>query len=105
MLPVNTKLTEIHDLITRIERLAEDLQADPDGHVRRSATELRATFAARGPVEPAVARVRDSMLMLRRGNREGSRREFQRRSHGVDHLEQVVEGELLPTLRRLGFEV
>jgi hypothetical protein len=102
---MNAKLTAIDILLTRIERLAEDLSADPDGHVRRSTAELRATFAARGAVEPAVARVRDSVVMLRRGNQEGSRREFQRRAHTVDHLEQVVEGELLPTLRRLGFEV
>ena len=102
---MNAKLLEIDMLLTRIERLAEELQADPDGHVRRSATELRATFDARRAVEPAVARVRDSVSMLRQGNRDGSRREFQRRAHGVDHLETILESELVPTLRRVGFDL
>lgn len=98
-------LAEIERVVERIERLAEELQADPDGHVRRSANELRAAFAGRTAIEPAVERIRDSVQMLRRSNQEGPRREFQRRSHGVDHLQQVVEQELLPTLRRIGFEV
>jgi hypothetical protein len=98
-------LSQIDGVLARIERLADDLQADPGGHVRRSANELRAAFADRGPVEPAVARVRESVRMLRRGNQEGSRREFQRLSHGVDFLEQVVEEELIPNLRRIGFDV
>ena len=97
--------TEIHTVLVRIERLATDLPADPDSHVLRSANELRAAFDARGPIEPAVARVRHSVHMLRRGNHDGSRREFQRRAHSIDHLEQVVERELLPQLRRVGFEV
>jgi len=102
---MNDRFAEIDVVLARIERLAEDLAVDPDGHVRRSATELRAAFDGRGSVEPAVARVRDSLVMLRSTNRDGSRREFQRRAHAVDHMEQVLEGELLPHLRRLGFEV
>ena len=50
--------TSIDVLLVRIERLATDLRADPDGHVRRSTNELREIFAARGEVEPAVERVR-----------------------------------------------
>ena len=96
---------QIETVLERIERLAEELRADPGGHVRRSTSELRAVFADRGSLEPAVARVRDSVLMLRQENQGGSRREFQVRSHGVDHLQAVVEQQLLPTLRRIGFEV
>ena len=96
-------LLHIDTVLARIERLAQELQSDPDGHVRRSANELRAAFESRSAIEPAVARVRDSVHMLRSGDRDGSRREFQRRAHGVDHLEQVVEQELLPHLRRIGF--
>lgn len=102
---MNGDLGQIETVLTRLERLAEELQADPDGHVRRSANELRSAFEARRAIEPAVARVRDSVRMLRRGNEDGSRREYQRRAHGVDHLEQVVERELLPTLRRVGFDL
>jgi hypothetical protein len=102
---MNGKLAEIDTALARIERLADELRADPDGHVRRSIEELRAAFAAREQIEPAVARMRDSLQMLGRGNREGSRREFQRRATGLDHLIEVMEKELLPSLRRMGFEV
>ena len=99
------ELERIAVILVRIERLAEELRADPDGHVRRSATELRAIFESRGAVEPAAARVRASVEMLRRNNRDESRREFQRRAQGLDHLDHVIEDELLPQLRRLGFDV
>ena len=98
-------LANIDLVLTRIERLADELRADPDGRVRRSARELRSVFAHRQAMEPAVARVRDCVAVLRRENQDGTRREFQRRAAGVDHLEQVVENELLPNLRRIGFDV
>ena len=96
---------QIDRTIARIVNLAADLRADPDGHVRRSVQELRDTFETRGPVEPAVSRVRESLSMLQAGNQQGLRREFQRRAPGVDQLSQVVEQELLPDLRRLGFDL
>jgi hypothetical protein len=102
---MNGKLAQIEMVLARIERLAEGLHRDPDRHVLRSANELRAAFCARLAIEPAVARVRDGLDMLRSGDRAGTRREFKRRAHGVDHLEQVVEQELLPELRRVGFNV
>jgi hypothetical protein len=102
---MDSQFAEIDTVVTRVEQLAEELQVDPDGHVRRSATELRAAFSGRGAIEPAVARMRESVRMLRRENQEGSRREFQRLAHGLDYLQQVVERELLPNLRRIGFEV
>ena len=98
-------LTAIDVLLTRIECLAEELPSDPHRDVLRSATELRTTFVARGAVEPAVARVRDSVLMLRRASGDGSRRDLLRPARGIDYLQQIVEAELLPSLRRLGFEV
>jgi hypothetical protein len=102
---MNRNLWRIEAVLERVERLADELHADPDGHVRRSANELRAAFDERRAIEPAVARVRDSILMLRRGNQDGTRREFQRRANGVDHLEHVLQHELLPHLRRVGFDV
>ena len=98
-------LARIDVVLERVERLAETLHTDPDRHVLRSANELRAAFCARLAIEPAVARVRDGLDMLRSGNHAGTRREFKRRAHGVDHLERVMEQELLPELRRVGFEV
>jgi hypothetical protein len=102
---MNRNIAHIDNVLTRVERLVRQLDADPDGHVRRSANELRTAFDARQALEPALARVRASVHMLRRGNQDGSRREFLRRAQGVDHLAQVVEQELLPSLRRVGFDV
>lgn len=99
------QLAQIDAILVRIEELAAALHADPDGHVRRSVEELRTAFTARGTVDAAVARVRESVRMLRRGNHDQSRREFQRRAPRLDHLEAVVDDELLPCLRRLGFDV
>src|SRR5688572_7687833 len=99
------KLERIDMVLARIERLAEDLHQDPDRHVLRSANELRTAFCQRLAIEPAVARVRDGVHMLRGGNRDGTRREFNRRAQSVDHLEQVMERELLPELRQVGFNV
>ena len=101
----NSDLDSIDTVMRRIERLADELLADPDHHVHRSTSELRAAFLSRGPVEPAVSRMRDSVSMLRRTNHEGSRREFQRRAQGLDHLDDVIVRELLPLLRRMSFDV
>lgn len=95
----------VDTILTRMVQLADELRADPDGHVRRSVEELRNAFDTRAAMEPAVARVRRSMALLAASNREVSRREFQRRAQGLDHLGYIVDHELLPDLRRLGFEV
>jgi hypothetical protein len=100
-----TDLARIVQALALVERLAAKLQDDGDGHLRRSAAELRSAFDSRSAIEPAVARVRGSLDMLKRANHQGSRREFQRRARGVDYFEQVVEQELLPNLRRVGFDV
>jgi hypothetical protein len=102
---MNGSLVQIDTVLAHIERLAEELQLDPDGSVRRSATELRAAFGARGAIEPAVARMRDSVQVLRRDNQDPSRHECQPQLHGLDQFEQAVEYQLLPHLRRIGFEV
>lgn len=102
---VSHDLAHIEAILVRIESMAGELRADPDGHVRRSVTELRAVFETKAAVEPAVARVRDSVQMLRRHNHDGARREFQKRSQGLNHLEEIIASELLPHLRRMGFEV
>jgi uncharacterized protein (DUF2342 family) len=96
---------QVETALAHVERLADGLRADTDGNVKRSIEEVRAAFSAREHVEPPVQRMQRSLQMLRRDNHEVSRREFQRRATGLDHLDDVVEGELLPNLRRLGFEV
>jgi len=105
MIPMHEQLTQIDATLLRLVHLVEELRADSDGHVRRSVQELQATFVARGAMEPAVARVRESLAMLRIGDRAGSRREFQRHAPSLEFLGYVLEQELLPDLRRLGFEL
>jgi len=105
MSSMNGQLVQIDMVLARIELLAETLHQDPDQNVLRSANELRAAFCARLAIEPAVARVRAGLDILRLGNRDGAGRELTRRAQGVDHLVQVMEHELLPDLRRVGFDV
>lgn len=102
---MDRKLASIDTILDRLEHLTAELLVDPDGHVQRSAQELRSAFGSRHAMEPAVARLRGSIDMLRRNNQEGTRKEFQRRAHGLDHLESVVNDELIPALRRMGFEL
>jgi len=103
--PGNAALERIDTKLASLSRLAEQLVADPDRHVQRSVQELRAAFASRTALEPAVTRVRRSLTMLRSGNHDGARREWERRVAGLDRISDLVERELLPELRRIGFEV
>jgi len=102
---LDAKLAEIGSVLARIERLAADLGVDPDGHVHRSAAELRIAFERRAAVEPAVRRIHNGLVMLRGTNHAGTRRQSRHRAHAVDHLEEVLQGQLLPMLRRVGFDV
>ena len=102
---MSAMLAQIDGLLARIERLAGQLRADPDRHVHRSVLELRAAFNDRRAIEPAFTRMRESVHILRRDNHDGCRREFGRRASGLDHLDEVVEQELLPHLRQIGFDV
>jgi hypothetical protein len=99
------QLDEIDTTLARIAHLAGGLTADPDRHVQRSVEELRTAFTERTAIEPAVGRVRSTVTLLRTEDGESPRREFHRRAAGLDHLGDVVEHELVPSLRRLGFEV
>ena len=102
---MNTSLARIDIVLAQIEYLAGGLQGDPEGQVLRSASALRDAFSARREIEPAVARVRDSVHLLRGVKHQGTRRQMQRHTDGVNHLEEVMEGELVPELRRVGFNV
>ena len=102
---MHEKLSDVAAILSRIAHLAGELGNDPDGHVRRSAAELGVAFATRGAIEPAFARLQQSIDMLRHNNHVGSRRESERRAPGVDQLGDVIAQELLPDLRRLGFDL
>lgn len=101
---MNTVLLEIEEILSQVERLASQLHADPDRFIYRSAIELRATFADRRPIEPALERVRISVRTLRHATPEAIV-EAHRAATTLDFLDDVLEQELLPRLRRTGFEV
>lgn len=78
---------------------------DAAGHVRRSVDELRIAFMTRATIEPAVHRVVSSLRMLQAADRDGHRRDHQRVAARIDRLLTAVRTQLLPVLRRVGFEV
>jgi hypothetical protein len=100
---MNAELMEIEVVLAQVERLASQLRADPDRFIYRSAIELRATFVDRRPIEPAFERVRISVRTLR-SLTPGSAPD-RRVATTLDFLDDVLEQDLRPRLRRLGFEV
>jgi hypothetical protein len=102
---MSAMLVQIDGVLGRIERLSDQLREDPDQDVHRSALELRAAFGDRRAIEPALARMRASMRLLRRSHHDGYRREFVQRASALDCLDDVLEQELLPQLRQVGFDV
>jgi hypothetical protein len=99
---MNTVLLEIETILAQVERLASQLRTDPDRFIYRSAIELRTTFVDRRPIEPALERVRISVRTLRHATPDHGERHV---ATALDFLDDVLEQELLPRLRRTGFEV
>jgi hypothetical protein len=81
------------------------LDGDSEGHVRRSIEEFAVAFTRREPIAPAVARLRTSIVMLYESRAAGARRAFERDKALIGELDAAIEEELLPALRRLGFEL
>lgn len=96
----------IEAALQAVERFAGRLfVGDAEGDVRRSVEELRVAFTTKAGVEPAVDRLLRSLQGLHAAGLAGRRRDFQRDSPSVGRLLEAVEQELLPALRRLGFQV
>ena len=68
--------------------------------MRWSARDLQRTFAERGSVEPAVGRLQNSLSRLSGGEQ---RRAAERKI--VTQLDSAIAEQLLPELRRVGFDV
>jgi hypothetical protein len=81
------------------------LDGDSEGHVRRSIAEFATAFARREELEPAVARMRTSILMLHESRRAGRRRVYEQDKILIGELDRALEERLLPELRRIGFAV
>ena len=98
---MSTTLVQLDGSLSRLEKLAKQLAGERDQHVYGAALELRAAFDDRRAIEPAVARMRDSLRMLRRASQDASRPDL-----GILlALDAAVEHDLLPRLRQVGFDV
>ena len=84
--------------LDRVTSIAERL---PDDVVRSSARELQQTFVQRGSVEPAVNRLQRSVSRLTQDARRGAVPQ----EKIVSQLDSVIAEQLLPELRRVGFDV
>ena len=82
--------------LDRVTSIAERL---PDDVVRTSARELQRTFVQRGSVEPAVSRLQRSVSRLTQDARAVPQKKI------VSQLDSVIAEQLLPELRRVGFDV
>jgi len=88
---------EIAAALDHVTSIAERV---PDDVVRSSARHLRRTFAERGSVEPAVGRLQNSLSRLSRDEQRRSPEE-----KIVSQLGAAIAEQLLPELRRVGFDV
>jgi hypothetical protein len=83
-----------------LDHVASIAERVPDDVVRSSARELQRTFAERGSVEPAVGRLQHSVSRLSRDERP---RAGEQRI--VNQLDAAIIEQLIPELRRVGFDV
>ena len=83
-----------------LDHVASIAERVPDDVVRSSARELQRTFAERGSVEPAVGRLRHSLSRL---SHDEPRRSQEQKI--VSQLDTAIAEQLLPELRRVGFDV
>ena len=89
------------DIDAALDRVTSIAERVPDDVVRTSARQLKQTFAQRGSVEPAVRRLRKSVSRLTASS--GLQTAPQERI--VSQLDSVIAEQLLPELRRVGFDV
>ena len=83
-----------------LNRVASIAERVPDDVVRSSARELQRTFAERGSVESAVGRLQNSLSRLSRDERPRAAEQ-----KIVSQLDSAIVEQLIPELRRVGFDV
>jgi hypothetical protein len=98
--------TSIEAALQVVEKFASRLTVgDAEGHVRRSVDELCAAVTKKEGIEPAVDRLLRGLRGLDDARAARRHRDFGRESPAVDRLLDAVQEELLPALRRLGYQV
>ena len=98
--------TSVEAALQVVEKFASRLTAgDAEGHVRRSVDELCAAVAKKEEIQFAVDRLLRGLRSLDDARAARRRRDFGRESPAVDRLLDAVQKELLPALRRVGYQV
>ena len=98
--------TSIEAALQVVEKFASRLTVgDAEGHVRRSVNELAAAVTKKEGIEPAVDRLLRGLRGLDDARAARRCRDFGRESPAVDRLLDAVQEELLPALRRVGYQV
>jgi hypothetical protein len=93
--------------LARVTAIAERLHdGDDEGRVRRSIDDFAVAFARREAIGPAVASMRNSIVMLHDGGGEAVPLDASEGDKSlIEDLDAAIERQLLPELRRLGFEL
>jgi hypothetical protein len=98
--------TSIEAALQVVKKFASRLTlGDAEGHVRRSVDELCAAVTKKEGIESAVDRLLRGLRGLDDAHAASRRRDFGREAPAVDRLLDAVQEELLPALRRVGYQV
>jgi len=91
------------DALRKVRALALRLrEGDGEDHVRASAREVESACARGEDVRTAVDRLSSSVRQLQAELSNGSRRREQHDALGIERLLEVLQEDLLPTLRQSG---
>ena len=93
--------------IQAIEKFAGRLpEGDVEGHIRRSAHELTLAGEQRCGVEAACERLMQAVRQLDEHNTTGRlRRDFENEAPAVTRLLEAIQEQLVPALKRAGYQV
>ena len=93
--------------IQAIEKFAGRLpEGDVEGHIRRSAHELTLASEQRRGVEATFERLMQAVRQWGEHNTPGRlRRDFENEAPSVTRLFETIQGQLMPALKRAGYQV
>jgi hypothetical protein len=93
--------------IQAIEKFAGRLnEGDVEGHIRRSARELTLAVEQRCGVEAACERLMQAVRQMDEHHTTGRlRRDFENEAPSVTRLLKAIQEQLVPALKRAGYQV
>jgi hypothetical protein len=93
--------------IQAIEKFAGRLpEGDVEGHIRRSAHELTVAVEQRRGVEAACERLMQAVRQLDEHHTTGRlRRDFEHEALSLTRLLEAIQEQLVPALKRAGYQV